>query len=284
MSLWRSPAELLAYKVAMKFSIRRLPRPCPSDQEDFRTSGGSRTLRKTSFEPAAYASSATDVYDMNVLVGQLTTRREALYYTHTHKSSETLGFILRATRSDKGHRRSQWVELACENCGTQFERRISQTKNRAFCSRECWQTSDAPGEAGTKGGGRPRTKTLTPGLHPNRPTELFTASTKYGIPTGWTNSQGYVVYTWPSHPDSKDNRITEQRAVAYEHMGDVLNGHHILHIDGDPTNNVWHNLLVRNPSETTPKSEGIILWQGFYQWASQHSPEAVERYQQATAN
>ena len=193
-------------------------------------------------------------------------------------------FILRATRSDKGQRRAQWIELTCENqnCDTVFERRISQTKNRAFCSRECWQTSSAPGEAGTKGGGRPRTKTLTPGLHPSHPTELLTASTKYGTPTGWYLDRGYVTYTWPSHPDSKSGRITEQRAVAYEHMGDVLNGHHILHIDGDSANNEWTNLQVQNP-ETTPQPEGFILWHDFYQWASQHTPEALELYRQATA-
>ncbi len=135
-----------------------------------------------------------------------------------------------------------------------------------------------------KGGGRPRTETPTIGLHPNRPTELFEATTKYGIPTSWTMTKGYVTYTWPTHPDSKSGRITEQRAVAYEHMGDVLNGHHILHLDGDSANNTWTNLLVQNPSDTTPKSEGIILWQGFYQWAMQHSPEAVEQYLTLAAN
>ncbi len=60
MSLWRSSAELLAYKVAMQFSIRCLPDD--ERQEDFRTSGGSRTLKVTGFESVAYASSATDVY------------------------------------------------------------------------------------------------------------------------------------------------------------------------------------------------------------------------------
>lgn len=192
--------------------------------------------------------------------------------------------ILRATRSDKGQRRSQWVELTCENCETVFERRISQIKNRSFCSRLCWQTSPAPAEAGTKGGGRPRTNTLTPGLHPEHPDELLTASTKYGTPTGWYLSKEYVTYTWPSHPDSKSGRITEQRAVAYEHMGDILNGHHIVHLDGNSSNNDWANLLVKNPEATTPQPEGFILWQEFYQWAKQHTPEAVELYHQTTAS
>ncbi len=208
----------------------------------------------------------------------LRSQQQALYYTHNHKSSETLGFILRATRSDKGHRRTQWVQLTCEHCNKPFERRISQTKKRSFCSRECFQKSGA-----ARHGGKPKT-TLTPGLHPNRPTELFEATTKYGIPEGWNLTQGYVTYTWPSHPDSKSTRITEQRAVAYEHMGDVLNGHHILHLDGEPTNNTWTNLLVQNPTSPSPKAEGIILWQGFYQWASQHSPEALEQYLSTAAN
>jgi hypothetical protein len=65
-------------------------------------------------------------------------------------------------------------------------------------------------------------------------------------------------------------------------MGDVLNGHHILHLDGDSLNNAWNNLLVQNPSE--PKPEGIILWQGFYQWASQHTPEALASYLEVAAN
>lgn len=97
-------------------------------------------------------------------------------------------------------------------------------------------------------------------------------------------TKGHVTYNWPEHPYSKENRITEQRAVAYEHMGDVLNGHHISHLDGDTKNNTWTNLLVRDPGATIPQSEGIILWQGFYQWASQHSPEALEQYLATTAN
>ncbi len=184
---------------------------------------------------------------------------------------------MRATRKDKGQRRTQWVTLTCEHCGTQFERRLSETKQRSFCSRECFHKSGA-----SKLGGRP--KTFTAGIHENAQTETLEAAAKYGNPDGWSTIKNHITYHWPSHPYSKNGKITEQRIVAYEHMGDVLNGHHISHLDGNPRNNNWANLLILDPGIATPANNGIMLWQGFFQWATQHSPETVAQYLEAAAN
>jgi hypothetical protein len=186
---------------------------------------------------------------------------------------------LKAARSDKGTRRSQYVTLDCEVCPNTFERRLSQLKKRAFCSRECFQQSTAPSDGGKAGGGRPRQLPFTEGTHPNAPTtELLTATASYGHPEGWTYLNGYITYQWPTHPDATGKRITEQRVVAYEHLGVELNGHRILHINGDPSDNTWDNLIIQTPEGSIPKPEGVLLWQQFYQWAKTHSPETVERF------
>ena len=151
-----------------------------------------------------------------------------------------------ATRSDQGQRRTQWVALICDNatCINEFEKRLSETRQHNYCSRSCFQTSSLPAVAGTQGGGRPRHLTFTPGTRPNAPTELLEASAKYGDPLGWIIDRTYVLYDWPAHPDSTGKRITEHRAVVYEHMGIELNGHHIRHLNNDPIDNTWTNLLV----------------------------------------
>ena len=90
------------------------------------------------------------------------------------------------------------------------------------------------------------------------------------------------MYQWPTHPDSSAKRITEQRAVAYEYLGVELNGHHIIHRNGNPLDNTWDNLNIQTPEGSIPKPEGVIFWQQFYQWAKTHSPETVERYTAAS--
>lgn len=190
---------------------------------------------------------------------------------------------MKAARSDKGIRRTQYVTLDCEVCPNTFERRLSQLKKRAFCSRECFQQSTAPSDGGKAGGGRPRQLPLTPGTHPDSPTELLNATSKYGEPEGWTYLNGYITYQWPSHPDANAKRITEQRVVAYEHMGVELNGHRILHLNGNPSDNTWDNLKIQTPEGSIPKPEGVLLWQEFYQWAKTHSPETVERFSAVAA-
>jgi hypothetical protein len=62
-----------------------------------------------------------------------------------------------------------------------------------------------------------------------------------------------------------------------------LNGYPILHINGNPTDNTWDNLLVQTPEGSIPKPEGVLLWQQFYQWAKTHSPEIVERFSEVAA-
>lgn len=66
-------------------------------------------------------------------------------------------------------------------------------------------------------------------------------------------------------------------------MGDLLNGHHIRHINGDATDNTWNNLKVMDPQNPLPKPEGVQLWQDFYIWAQQHSPELVQQYKEVAA-
>ena len=190
---------------------------------------------------------------------------------------------MRATRKDQGKRRATWVALSCETCGTDFERPLSQVRKRAFCSRTCFQQSSLPSEAGKSGGGRPRQIPLTPGTRPNAPHELLTAIEAYGEPEGWFLSKGYVTYQWPTHPDAKSNRITEQRVVAYEHLGVELNGHRILHLNGDPSDNTWDNLQIQTPEGSIPRPEGVKLWADFYQWAKTHSPETLARFTEAAA-
>ena len=66
-------------------------------------------------------------------------------------------------------------------------------------------------------------------------------------------------------------------------MGVELNGHRILHLNGDPSDNTWDNLHIQAPEGSLPRPEGVLLWQEFYQWAKTHSPETVERFQQVAA-
>jgi len=61
-------------------------------------------------------------------------------------------------------------------------------------------------------------------------------------------------------------------------MGVELNGHRILHLNGNPSDNTWDNLKIQTPEGSIPKPEGVLLWQEFYQWAKTHSPETVARF------
>jgi hypothetical protein len=157
--------------------------------------------------------------------------------THARK------LLPRATRTDKGARKSKWVQVECPECGHSFEvppHRVRLAKRhgsgRIFCSERCYQKQWAEGkiwdEAKKPIGRRPRGTTR------------------------FLDAHGYVqIYVTPDERPpgcEKRTNLPEHRIVMARHLGRHLLPHETVHHkNGDKQDNRIENLELwsRNHSD-----------------------------------
>jgi hypothetical protein len=169
-------------------------------------------------------------------------------------------------------RRRPAQEYRCAHCGDLFQRFPSSVKSKTpCCSRECafalkrgssdwsnWKNSALP--------------------------EILSAAEKYGPPGGQMRDKKYLVCHWPEHPiaNSKNGRVYVHRAVAYEHVGEGIQGNHVDHINNDGLDNRWENLRVLTPSAHARKTAAFDRAPaGLWEWV-QSQPDILARWEAVT--
>jgi hypothetical protein len=150
-----------------------------------------------------------------------------------------LGQPGRKRRTDSGARKSEWVQIACTECGKEFEvvpwkaRAAEKRGGRIYCSAECSEALvrrrySAGPQANQLPAGR---KLRDEGRHINR--------------SGYAN-----VYVPPAERPPGRERLSyhpEHRMVMAKHLGRWLENHETIHhINGDKADNRIENLQLRN--------------------------------------
>ena len=160
----------------------------------------------------------------------------------------------RATRSDKGVRKIEYVSVMCK-CGTEFEvppSRLTLSKT-PHCSRECYKRFEAAGEYAPQ---------LGPGMYGPRNGGRF------------INAQGYAVIYLPRDqwPEGWDRaQILEHRHVMRQMIGrDLLPGENVHHKNGIRDDNRPENLELW--VERQPKGQSV---KDALEWAR----EIIARYE-----